>query len=350
MNRMRIVWKMMTLLACLWMGVFAGPGVSSALAEYSEFKLENPGLGYPTQQMGYSIAVDGNTMIVGAPLTDPSGLADAGTARVYVGDGMGGWVLQAELIASDAASNDYFGWSVSVSGDTAVVGAAGDKWEGGNSGSAYIFTRSGSTWTEQAKLTASDAAGGDHFGCSVSVSGDTAVVGAAGDNGEGSVYIFARNGSMWTQQAKLTVVGSSYFGCSVSVSGDTAVVGDDKGGNTWFGSVYVFTRSGGVWAQQATLTASDAAIWDNFGFSVSVSGDTAVIGAINGEGAVIYSGSAYVFTRSGSTWTQQAKLTASDATSWYCFGCSVTVSGDTAVVGAYHDDNGGDWWVDSGSA
>ena len=282
-------------------------------------------------------------------------LTDSGSAYVFTRNGST-WTQQAKLTASDAAIWDNFGFSVSVSGDTVVVGVYGDDVALTDSGSAYIFTRSGSTWTSQAKLTASDAAAGDYFGWSVSVSGDTAVIGAIGNDGvggnSGSAYVFTRSGSTWTQQAKLTAsdaAASDYFGWSVSVSGDTAVVGadlDDDGGDK-SGSAYVFTRIGSTWTQQQKLTASDAAAWGLFGYSVSVSGDTAVVGAAGDKWEGGNSGSAYVFTRSGSTWTQQAKLTASDATSWYCFGCSVSVSGDTAVVGAHRDDDGG---IRSGSA
>jgi hypothetical protein len=171
-------------------------------------------------------------------------------------------------------------------------------------GSAYVFTRSGSTWTQQAKLTASDAAAGDLFGDPVSVSGDTAVVGAYGNDDagswSGSAYVFTRSGGVWTQQAKLTAsdaAADDWFGISVSVSGDTAVVGsdwdDDAGRNS--GSAYVFKRNGSTWTQQAKLTASDAAEGDWFGVSVSVWGDTAVVGSSFDDDAGLYSGSAYVF-------------------------------------------------------
>ena len=262
----------------------------------------------------------------------------------------------ANFLASDADSTDYFGVSVDVSGDTAVAGAYGNDDSGTNSGSAYIFTRSGSTWTEQAKLTASDAAAGDYFGYIVSISGDTAIVGAYNDDDDGSssgsAYIFTRSGSTWTEQAKLTAsdaAAGDYFGRAVVVSGDTAIVGaytdDDDGSNS--GSAYIFARSGSSWTEQAKLTASDAAAGDNFGFALEVSGDTAIIGAFNDDDDGSNSGSAYIFTRSGSTWTEQAKLTASDAAAGDYFGRAVSVSGDTALAGAFGDDDDGS---DSGSA
>jgi hypothetical protein len=305
---------------------------------------------------GISVSVSGDTAVIGA-WGDNDGGTDSGSAYVFTRSSDGTWTEQAKLTASDAAADDYFGTSVSVSGDTAVIGAEWDDDGGTNSGSAYVFTRSGTTWTEQQKLTASDAAAYDSFGTSVSVSGDTAVIGAYGDDDggsrSGSTYVFTRSGTTWTQQAKLTAsdaAADDYFGTSVSVSGDTAVIGaywDDDGG-TSSGSAYVFTRSGTTWTEQQKLTASDAVAYDYFGYSVSVSGDTAVIGAYYDDDGGSASGSAYVFTRSlDGTWTQQQKLTASDAAAGDYFGYSVSVSGDTALIGARLDDGIG---ADSGSA
>ncbi|MCB1092617.1 MAG: hypothetical protein KDL87_13870, partial [Verrucomicrobiae bacterium] len=168
---------------------------------------------------------------------------------------------QAKLTASDAATEDNFGWSVAVDGDTAVIGAYGNDDAGGETGSAYIFTRSGATWTQQAKLIASDASSGDSFGYSVAVEGDTVVVGAYLHNGAG--------------------------------------VGFDSG------CAYVFTRSGGTWTQQAKLTATDATKGDSFGVSVAVDGDTAVVGAYldDRDDTTTNSGSAYIFVRNGVNWT-----------------------------------------------
>ena len=156
---------------------------------------------------------------------------------------------QAKLTASDAESEDDFGRSVSISGDTAIIGSPFDDDGGSNSGSAYVFVRSGTTWTEQAKLTASDGASGDQFGFSVSISGDTAIIGATKDDGarpdSGSAYVFVRSAGTWTEQAKLTATKAASednFGDSVSISGDTAVVGsigDDDGGSR-AGSAYVY--------------------------------------------------------------------------------------------------------------
>jgi hypothetical protein len=256
----------------------------------------------------------------------------------------------ANLVASDGTTSDYFGYWVAVDGDTVVIGAFGDDDNGVSSGSAYVFSRSGSTWEQQAKLTASDRTTGDYFGYSVAVDGDTAVIGAPydDDNGvsSGSAYVFSRSGSTWEQQAKFTASDGDqydYFGRSVAVDGDTAVIGafgdDDNGSSS--GSAYVFSRSTSTWEQQYKLMASDGAPYDYFGRSVAVDGDTAVIGAYGDDDNGDNSGSVYVFSRNASTWEQQYKLMASDGAPYDYFGKSVAVDGYTAVIGApYDDDNG----------
>jgi hypothetical protein len=263
------------------------------------------------------------------------------------------WSQQAKLTASDGNAGDWFGWSVAVDGDTAVVGAYQDDDNGASSGSAYVFTRSGSTWSQQAKLVASDGANNDFFGQAVAISGDTAVIGAYGDDGyQGSAYVFTRSGSTWTEQVKLTATvraADDSFGRSVAISGDTVVIGapQDDGSQPDSGSVYVYTGSGSTWGQQARLIANDGVTGDNFGFAVAVSGDTTVIGAYGADGMETDAGAAYIFTRGGSTWSQQVRLIASDGARNDSFGRSVGLSGDKAIIGAYADDDLGN---QSGSA
>ena len=295
---------------------------------------------------GYSVSLSGDTALVGAFL-DNEGATDNGSAFVFERSG-NWWVKQAKLTASDGTSADWFGRSVSVSGDTALVGADGDDDNGSFSGSAYVFTRSGTVWSEEDKLTASDAASGDRLGWSVSLFADTALVGANGDddNGSdsGSAYVFTRAGTVWTEEAKLLPsdgLGGDEFGFSVSLSGDTALVGayrDDVQPLIDNGSAYVYTRVGTVWSEEDKLTASDGAVADRFGVSVSLSGDTALIGAYREDPALTDAGSAYVFTRAGTVWSEEAKLTASDPGSHDFFGWAVSLSGDTAWVGAYQED------------
>ncbi len=303
---------------------------------------------------GHSVSISGDYAIVGAFLDDDGGVS-SGSAYIFKHDGST-WIEQAKLTASDAAAGDWFGYSVSISGDYAIVGAWCDDDAGYSSGSAYIFKREGFIWTQQAKLTAGDAAALEHFGYSVSISGDYAIVGAHADDEagdlSGAAYIFKREGSIWTQQAKLMASDAAaldFFGASVSISGDYAVVGaggdDDSGINS--GSAYIFKRGGSIWTQQVKLTAGDAALGDGFGKSVSISGDYAIVGAHNNDDTGYSSGSAYIFKREGSVWTQHAKLMASDAAAEDRFGFSVSISGVYAIVGAYGDDDSGS---NSGSA
>jgi hypothetical protein len=297
-------------------------------------------------------ALDGDTAIIGAPLDDDKGI-DSGSAYVFTRSGTT-WTQQAKLLASDGAADDIFGCTVSISGDTALIGALDGNGDG--PGSAYVFTRSGTTWTQQAKLLASDGTAGDYFGV-VSLSGDTALIGAYqdDDNGgeSGSAYVFTRSGTTWTQQAKLLAsdgAANDNFGESAVLDGDTAIIGapghNHNGGES--GSAYVFTRSGTTWTQQAELLASDGAANDRFSeYAVALDGDTALIGAWKDDDIGTDSGSAYLFTRTGTTWTQQQKLLASDGAAEDQFGDSLSLSGDTAIIASWLDDDNG---LDSGSA
>jgi len=297
---------------------------------------------------GCSVSIDGDYAIVGAFGDDGNGVA-SGSAYVFTRSGTA-WTQQVELLASDGATYDYFGHSVSIDGEYAIIGAFYDDDNGDTSGSAYIFKRDGTAWTEQAKLLASDGAADDRFGRSVSISGDYAIIGAHydDDNGEhsGSAYVFNRSGSAWTEQAKLLAsdgAASDYFGHSVSIDGEYAIVGafgdDDNGEHS--GSAYIFKRDGTAWTEQAKLLASDGAADDLFGHSVSISGDYAIIGAYYDDDNGDWSGSAYIFKRDGTAWTEQAKLLASDGAEMEMFGCSVSIDGEYAIIGAYYDDDNG---------
>src|SRR5579875_2483355 len=280
---------------------------------------------------------------------------DAGAAYPVTIDPL---VQQQKLTAGDAAANANFGWSVAVSGDgnTALVGAYRANPSGlVAAGATYVFVRSGTTWSQQQKLTASDAAANDNFGTSVALSadGNTALVGALNANtSRGAAYVFVRSGTTWSQQQKLTAsdaAANDNFGTSVALSadGNTALVGA-LNANTSRGAAYVFVRSGSVWSQQQKLTASDAAANDNFGTSVAVSadGNTALIGAYNADlpGPTNpirqTAGAAYVFVRSGSVWSQQQKPIAGDFAANDNFGMSVALNtdGHTALVGAPNAD------------
>lgn len=267
-----------------------------------------------------------------------------------------------KLTASDGAQEDYFGISVSISGDTQIVGAYGDADSGWGTGSVYVFERDAGgpgNWHQVAKLTASDGAEEDRFGWSVSIDHDIVVVGAYRDddsgNDSGSAYVFEKPEAGWsdmTETAKLTAsdaAAGDEFGHSVSVNGDTLVVGahwNDDGGDD-SGSAYVFEKPAVGWVdmiETAKLTASDANAVDHFGRSVSISGDTVVVGAPLAFDTVGTSGAAYVFEKPETGWsdiTETTKLTASDCAFGDSFGASVSVDCDTLVVGAYGDADSG---------
>jgi hypothetical protein len=305
--------------------VFVGSGNSWR----RQAKLTASGAG----QFGYSVAIYGSIVVVGAPATN----SYTGAAYVFLRSG-GTWSQQAELTASDAAPDVSFGYSVAFSGLTAIVGEP--SIERGLGGAAYVFVRSGTTWSQQAELTPSDSADGDEFGWSVAVHGSTAVVGADQAAGAaGAAYVFVRSGDAWLQRAKLTApdpAANDSFGYSAAISGSTAVIGA-PGDNSNTGAAYVFVHSAGTgWSRQATLIASDAASGAELGYSVALYGSTAVLGAVAGN---LGAGAAYVFDRSGSTWSQQAELTAPDGRLNDWFGWSVAIYQSTAIAGAIGSDS-----------
>jgi hypothetical protein len=298
--------------------------------------------GYRNDYFGAAVALssDGNTALIGAYGKMIGSNNAQGAAYVFIRSG-GVWSQQQKLTASDGTTFDQFGISVALSsdGNTALVGA------NGNQGAAYVFTRSGGVWNQQQKLTASDGAGGS-FGISVALSsdGNTALVGAYGktvdsNSAQGAAYIFTRSGGVWSQQQSLTASDGTtidQFGYSVALSsdGNTALIGafsKTVGSNSNQGAAYVFIRSGGVWSQQQSLTASAGAANDRFGRAVVLSSD----GNTAIVGAAGNQGAAYIFTRSGGVWNQQQKLTAFDGAGG-SFGVAVALSsdGNTAIVGA----------------
>jgi len=281
---------------------------------------------------GYSVAASGNTVVVGAH-NDAGG---NGAAYVYVRNGSS-WTQQQELTASDGASGDQFGYTVAISGNTVLVGAA-NKANG--QGYVYAFGRSGSTWAQQAELTSSDGAANDCFGCSLAVSGTAAFIGAPGKLGNtGGAYTFTSNGTSWSQGGEFVgQAADEYFGFAVAISSDaTTAVAGAFGANSSQGDAYVFTQSGTTWSQKAVLTSSDGAAGDSFGYSVGVDSGTVLVGAYANDGK----GAAYAFTGSGASWSQQAKLVASDGAAGDDFGFTVALSGTTAVVGAYQKNSTG---------
>ncbi len=246
-------------------------------------------------------------------------------------------VMEAVLTASDGVANDRFASTVAISGDTAVVGAPND---GSRTGQVYVMTRSGSSWSQQTKLSAADGVAGDAFGNSVAIDGDTAVVGSPFGNGAaGAVYVFMRSAGQWNLQAELTAFDGQVrdaFGWSVAISGDTILVGAPQPAFN-VGAAYVYTRSGGAWTFQAKLLGpnNSPVVTGDFGYSLSLDGDTAAIGAPGPESNL--TGRVFVFQRSGTLWSSQATMLANDAgpnAAILNFGAAVAVNGDTMIAGA----------------
>jgi len=384
---------------------FGGTGPSSTcIAQVAYLKASNTDA---DDRFGYSVGVSGNTVVVGARREDSSATGvngdqsdnsapDAGAAYVFVRNGASR-SQQAYLKASNTDAGDEFGYRVAIADDTIVVGARkersiatgvnGDQTNNGaiEAGAAYVFVRNGSTWSQQAYLKASNTDPRDWFGQAVAISGDTLVIGAEresssatgvdGDQNNNSVglsgaaYVFVRTGTNWSQQAYIKASNTGEedrFGQAVAISGDTIVVGapleksdawdvngDESNDNlVYSGAAYVFARSGSTWSQQAYLKGANTDEVDYFGCSVAVSGDTVVVGAdgedssatgVDGDGSdnsAPFAGAAYTFWRSGSGWHYESYLKASNT--WYPdnFGCAVVASSDTVVVGAKSEGGG----------
>lgn len=291
---------------------------------------------------GISVGVSGDTVIVGS-----RGLPTFGLAFVYVRSETT-WSLQQTLSPPSGNSNEpRFGFSVAISGETVLVAAHTESTSGSRSGAAYIFVRSGGSWSQQQRLTASDATFETQFGNTVAIDGEQAIIGAmcggfvSGSCRPGAAYIFVRNDSNWTQQQKLTssdgAVGDQ-FGSSVALSGNTVLVGaqhDDIGSNSNQGSAYVFTRNGTTWTQEQKLTAPDGAAGDVFGSSAGLDGGIFVVGARNdGIGANLGQGSAYVYNRCDPPGAPPVKLTATNPAGTDQFGTSLAVNSAIILVGA----------------
>ncbi|ETR66757.1 MAG: PKD domain-containing protein, partial [Candidatus Magnetoglobus multicellularis str. Araruama] len=299
--------------------------------------------GYSSDHFGYALAMSGDYAVVGARYDDDRG-SNSGAIYVYHRKASG-WYQHSKIIPDDGTSSDYFGEAVAMNNDYMVVGAPYDDNSYTDQGSAYIYKRNGNNWVLETKIYANDRAQSDYFGRSVSISGNWIIIGAAYDDNsyseQGSAYIFKTDG---TQVAKLYAsdyAASDYFGVAVSISGDYAIIGayydDDYYSNS--GSAYIFYYNGTSWTQQAKLTASDGYSSDYFGQSVFISDDYAIIGAQNNDANGSNSGAAYIFQRDGTSWNQMAKLTAGDALTSDNFGCSVYLKAGYAIVGAKNNDH-----------
>ncbi len=374
-----------------WQGIRAQLPARSMAQIY--LKAANVGAG---DYFGYAVAIDGDTLVVGAmdEASNGSGPADnsaqyAGAAYVFVRTN-GTWTQQAYLKASNVEAGEYFGGSVAIAGETIVVGASGEDSNGSgpadnsaeNAGAAYVFVRTNGTWTQQAYLKAANAETMDQFGADVAIAGETIVVSAPWEASNGSspannsaeyagaAYVFVRTSGTWGQQAYLKAATPEYrdtFGSNVAIAGETIVVGvsgEDSGTSSPAdnsapdaGAAYVFIRAGTTWSQQAYLKAANLDAGDAFGHSVAIAGETIVVGAHlerSGSGnpaddSAVAAGAAYVFIRSAAAqrapgapaWNQQAYLKATNAEANDEFGWAVAIAGDAVVVGASRESSNG---------
>jgi hypothetical protein len=331
-------------------------------------------------KFGSSVAISGDYAIVGANTEDDdiSGnnrLNEAGSAYIFERDINGVWLEVQKIVASDRDSLDHFGQSVAISGNYAIVGAHGEDEDanGGNTsssaGAAYVFERNTSgSWQEVGKIVASDRSSGDLFGFSVSISGNYAVVGAYNEdedargrktkNNSGSAYVFKRDGSgNWSQVVKIVSsdrADTDYFGKSVSISGEKLIIGafsesEDASGNNSMnsaGSAYIFELNGrGEWKQAQKIVASDRDATDRFGHSVAMSNDRVIVSAsrdeddADGNNLLNSAGSAYIFEQNlNGDWFEAEKIVASDRADGDIFGHSVSISGNFSISGAYFED------------
>ena len=306
--------------------------------EWVEEQRLEPSVGVVNDEYGTAVDVHGDWAIVGAPGEDHLGQA-SGSVYVFHYDGEA-WIEHQELLASDGETDDFFGDSVALGDGVLVAGAPHDD----SSGATYVFRLNGDTWLQEQKLVLSDPGEYSDFGRSVSTDGDAILVGASvyGNPENGAAFVFRFDGGLWEQEAALAPLGEPIgdFGNSVALSGDRALVGapsDDDGG-FWAGAAYVFRRNGAVWSQEQKLTALDAGREDAFGWSVALDGAYAVLGAPDLNGSTNYGGAAYVYRFDDDLWREEAQLKALDPTPWDNFGMAVAISDGRVVVGEPYDD------------
>jgi len=292
-------------------------------------------------KFGHSVAIDGNTALVGAPNNDKK----RGAAYVY--ENIGGiWHQTQKLIADDRNINDHFGKFVAIDGNHMIIGSSTDNsGSGNNAGSAYIFENIDSTWVQTQKLFFTGS-GSSHslFGAGVSIYGDTIMVGAHSNSEKakkaGTAFVFEKIGSTWTETQRLYTDDPKpydYFGQSISIYDDTAVFGtwnNNHHGKVAAGSAYIFEKTDGMWNQAHQIIPNEATAKEYFGRSVSIYGDTIIIGATGNDEIARNAGSAYVFNYDGSQWTQNAKLLHDREIDSLHFGTSVSMYNDRAVIGS----------------
>lgn len=295
---------------------------------------------------GFAVAVDQGVIVVGTRYKQDQGY---GTGAAYVYEKVGGaWTETEKLVASDLQADQFFGQSVSVSGDVIVVGAYLDDALGFGAGAAYVFERSGGSWVETQRLTASDGTTDDRFGWDVAANPDLLLISSHGSDEigphSGAAYVFEREGGVWVEQQKLVPSdpkAGARFAYSLDVDGDWAVIGcpfDDTLG-AGAGSAYIWRRQGHQWIEHQKLTASDGQPDDLLAEQVGMDGDLVILSAWPVDAVGPESGAAYLFHNGGTSWSEQARLTPSDLAELDNFAKAVDVWGDTVLVGSSQDDD-----------
>jgi hypothetical protein len=283
-------------------------------------------------QFGYSVALNAERAVVGAYGDD----SFRGAAYVFVWEN-GAWTEEQKLVASDGVSGDNFGWAVALSGDRVLVGAYGAD---GYRGAAYVFARSGGAWMEDQKLLAGDSAENDQLGYSVGIDGGRALVGAYGhDVGRGAAYVFSMASGSWDRGRKLLAsdgLADDDFGYAVAIVGERALVGA-PGDDHYRGAAYVFESDGSAWSEAQKLLAESGVESEQFGNAVALAAERAVVGAY---WSADFRGAAHVFARVGGSWEAEQRLVASDGDVGHRFGNSVSLDGGRALIAASRYDSG----------
>ncbi|MCP3903539.1 MAG: hypothetical protein GY715_07865 [Planctomycetes bacterium] len=299
-------------------------------------------------EFGTAVAMDGEWILVGARKDDDVG-ANSGSAYLFR-HGVDGWSEYGKVLAPDGENNDRFGSSVAISGDTLMVGAKGDDDHGSSSGAIHVFQRTDDAWLHVQKLTASDGSAGDFFGRAAAMTAGYAVFGAYGNddggNNAGAAYVFRLGETGWVEEAKFVAPDASngtLFGWSVGISRGVAVIGSpqDGAGGPNSGAAYVYRRNGNAgWEFERKLTAPDQAQFDHFGHAVTIADSVIAVGAPFRDGNYPDQGAAYLFRYDGAAWYADAMLLAPQAYYWDQFGGATALHGETLIVGVSEDDSG----------
>jgi hypothetical protein len=354
-------------------GALALTGVAVPCAAESELVRLTASDGESGDWFGFSVAIDDDVMLVGAPsAASPLGV-ERGAAYVFrrVGDV---WIEEAKLFADDGEAQDWFGWSVAIEGDTALVGAPGalSQTSAPPRSAAYVFLRNDGEWSQLTKLDTPDNGLNDNgFGAAIALDGETAIITAVYDDGdgalnsqEGAAFVFRRDAGDWAQTARLVSPGTERFGMAAAIDGGTVIVGGvapPVGQQVAEGAAWVFAEDDGAWLLDGELHSPNPTMWDMFGAAVAVEGGVAVVGAYGQDGPDwAAQGGAYVFERSGEAWSLAKSLVSPNAASLAWFGISTAIENERIVVGsidnefpaypdrgaAYLFTRSGDWAID----